>query len=141
MPTVTKANPTLRNVGHSFNGKTVQAYTVDLAVDGTNFAATELGAEGAIQEVYEVLTLRVTPLLISALRSDGSNDGQVFDIYFEGEFPSDDYGYGEQTFAEYLQAELRARTAAGSNDIDLSSATVNAMTGSPFFADDIVADY
>jgi hypothetical protein len=148
-----KVNPTIANIGRSFNGKTVQAFTVDLAVNATDFGATEMGPNGAVQEVLRVLSKNATIVMHSALRSDGSNNGQVFDIYFEGEFPTDTYdGSNSETFAAFLQTEIRTLTTAGIRSaatialsgesanaagIDLSSATVVALTGSPFYADQI----
>lgn len=148
---VVKINPTIVNRGRSFNGKTVQAYTVDLNVDATDFADTEMGPNGAFQEVMEVLTTNATVIMHSALRSDGSNDGQVFDVYFEGEFPEDTYdGSNSETFADFLQSKIRELTSAGARTADtievsgesantsgedLSSATVVEMDGSPFYAD------
>ena len=152
MVTQPKANPTLTNIGRSFNGKTVRAYTVDLAVNGTDFSDTELGPNGAFQEVLRTITARSTVIMYSALRADGdSNDGQVFDVYIEGDFPTDTYdGTNSETFAAYLQSEIRLLTEAGirtaadiaasgesanAAGIDLSSATVTEMDGSPFLAD------
>ena len=70
---------------------------------------------------------------MTKLRSDGVNAGQVFDVIYEGEFGTDTYdGSNSETFAAYLQTELRLLTAAGSNDINLSSATVVAGTAVNF---------
>ena len=129
----TKVNPTKANTVDHFNGKTVTAITVDFAVDGTNFSSTEMGALGAVQEAINTLSNQATPIIITKLRTDGSNAGQVFDIVYEGEFGTDTYdGTNSETFAAYLQTELRLLTAAGSNDIDLSSATVVAGTAVNF---------
>jgi hypothetical protein len=129
----TKVNPTKANTVDHFNGKTVTAITVDLAVDGTDFSDTEMGPLGAVQEAINTLSNQATPIIITKLRSDGSNAGQVFDIVYEGEFGTDTYdGSNSETFAAYLQTELRLLTASGSNDIDLSSATVVAGTAVNF---------
>ena len=129
----TKVNPTKANTVDHFNGKTVTAITVDFAVNGTNFSSTEMGALGAVQEAINTLSNQATPIIITKLRTDGSNAGQVFDIVYEGEFGTDTYdGTNSETFAAYLQTELRLLTAAGSNDIDLSSATVVAGTAVNF---------
>ena len=129
----TKVNPTKANTVDHFNGKTVTAITVDLAVDGTNFSSTEMGPLGAVQEAINTLSNQATPIIITKLRTDGSNAGQVFDIVYEGEFGTDTYdGTNSETFAAYLQTELRLLTASGSNDIDLSSATVVAGTAVNF---------
>ena len=129
----TKVNPTKANTVDHFNGKTVTAITVDLAVNGTDFSDTEMGPLGAVQEAINTLSNQATPIIITKLRSDGSNAGQVFDIVYEGEFGTDTYdGTNSETFAAYLQTELRLLTASGSNDIDLSSATVVAGTAVNF---------
>ena len=129
----TKVNPTKANTVDHFNGKTVTAVTVDLAVDGTDFSDTEMGALGAVQEAILTLSNQATPIIMTKLRSDGSNDGRVFDVIYEGEFGTDTYdGSNSETFADYLQTELRLLTAAGSNDINLSSATVVAGTAVNF---------
>jgi len=129
----TKVNPTKANTVDHFNGKTVTAVTVDFAVDGTDFSDTEMGALGAVQEAILTLSNQATPIIMTKLRTDGSNAGQVFDVIYEGEFGTDTYdGSNSETFAAYLQTELRLLTAAGSNDIDLSSATVVAGTAVNF---------
>ena len=129
----TKVNPTKANTVDHFNGKTVTAVTVDFAVNGTDFSDTEMGALGAVQEAILTLSNQATPIIMTKLRSDGSNDGQVFDVIYEGEFGTDTYdGSNSETFADYLQTELRLLTAAGSNDINLSSATVVAGTAVNF---------
>ena len=129
----TKVNPTKANTVDHFNGKTVTAVTVDFAVDGTNFSSTEMGALGAVQEAILTLSNQATPIIITKLRSDGSNAGQVFDVIYEGEFGTDTYdGTNSETFAAYLQTELRLLTAAGSNDINLNAATVVAGTAVNF---------
>ena len=129
----TKVNPTKANTVDHFNGKTVTAVTVDFAVDGTNFSSTEMGALGAVQEAILTLSNQATPIIMTKLRSDGSNAGQVFDVIYEGEFGTDTYdGTNSETFAAYLQTELRLLTAAGSNDINLNAATVVAGTAVNF---------
>jgi hypothetical protein len=132
---ITKVNPTLANVSRTFNGRTIMGFTVDLAVNGTNFASTEMGPTGAVQEVLAVLSRSVTIIGMSELRSDGSNAGQVFDILIEGEYGTDKYdGTNSQTLAAHLADELDALTSAGVGNVNLSSATVVAMTGFPYFA-------
>lgn len=143
-----KVNPTLPNESRHFNGKSITAVTIDLAVNGTNFGTTEMGPNGAFQDVMRSITRYATPIIVSALRTDGSNPGQVFDVYFEGEFGTDTYdGTTSESFADFLQSEIRLLTEAGKRDaatiavtgesanaagVDLSSATVVATTGSPF---------
>lgn len=135
MSGITKVNPTLANVSRTFNGRTIMGFTIDLAVNGTNFATTEMGPTGAVQEVLSVLSRSVTIIGMSELRSDGSNAGQVFDILVEGEYGTDTYdGTNSQTLAGHLADELDALTSAGVGNVNLSSATVAAMTGFPYFA-------
>ena len=125
----TKVNPTKANTVDHFNGKTVTAITVDFAVNGTDFSSTEMGAGGAVQAALKTLTQMATPIIITKLRSDGSNDGQVFDMIFEGAFGTDTYdGTNSETLAAYLQSELRLLTSVGAGPVNLSSGTV--VTGS-----------
>jgi len=129
----TKINPTKLNTTDHLSGKTITAVTVDFAVNGTDFADTEMGPLGAVQAAIATMTQEATPIIITALRSDGSNDGQVFDMVFEGEFGTDTYdGSNSEAFAAYLQTVVRLLDAAGSNDIDLSNATVVAATAASF---------
>ena len=143
-----KRNPTLSNTTNHFSGKTITAVTLDLAVNGTNFASTELGPNGAVQQVIAAMSKEATPIVITKLRSDGSNDGQVMDFIYEGEFGTDTYdGTNSETFAAYLQTEIRLLTAAGARTAatiaesgeganvagaNLSSATVVAATAASF---------
>ena len=82
MATLTRVNPTKANTTDHLSGKTITAVTVDFAVNGTNFSSTEMGAEGAVQAAIRALTQIATPIIITKLRSDGANDGQVFDMIF-----------------------------------------------------------
>lgn len=133
---ITKANPTLANVSRSFNGKTMTMLTIDLAVNATNFASTEMGPTGAVQAVLSVIERNLTLLGMSALRSDGVNAGQVFDVLVEGDFPTDNYDgtAGTETLAAYVQANIQALTSVGVGSVNLSSATVTAGTGFPYAA-------
>lgn len=133
---ITKANPTLANVSRSFNGKTMTMLTIDLAVNATNFASTEMGPTGAVQAVLFVIERNLTLLGMSALRSDGVNPGQVFDVLVEGDFPTDNYDgtAGTETLAAYVQANIQALTSVGVGSVNLSSATVTAGTGFPYAA-------
>ena len=129
----TKVNPTKANTTDHLSGKTITAVTVDFAVNGTNFASTEMGPLGAVQLAIANLSQIGTPLIITKLRSDGSNDGQVFDIIWEGEFGTDTYdGTNSETLAAYLQTELRLLTSVGAGPVNLSSATVVAATAASF---------
>ena len=143
-----KRNPTLSNDTNHFSGKTITAVTLDLAVNGTDFSSTELGPNGAIQEVIATMSKEATPIIVTKLRSDGSNAGQVMDFIYEGEFGTGTYdGTNSETFAAYLQTEVRLLTAAGARDAqtvqesgeganvsgeNLSSATVVAATAASF---------
>ena len=133
---ITKANPTLANTSRSFNGKTLTMLTVDLAVNATNFSTTEMGPTGAVQAVLYVIERNLTLLGMSALRSDGVNAGQVFDVLVEGDFPTDNYdgSAGTETLAAYIQANIQALTSVGVGAVNLSSATVTAATGFPYAA-------
>jgi len=129
----TKINPTKANTTDHLSGKTITAVTVDFAVNGTDFSDTEMGPLGAVQLAIATMTQEATPIIITKLRSDGANDGQVFDMVFEGEFGTDTYdGTNSEAFAAYLQTVVRLLDAAGSNDIDLSNATVVAATAASF---------
>ena len=127
MASLTRVNPTKANTTDHLSGKTITAVTVDFAVNGTNFSSTEMGAEGAVQAAIRALTQIATPIIITKLRSDGANDGQVFDMIFEGSFGEDTYdGSNSETFAAFLQTELRLLTSVGAGPVNLSSATVGA---------------
>ena len=129
----TKVNPTKANTTDHLSGKTITAVTVDFAVNGTNFATTEMGPLGAVQLAIANLSQIGTPLIITKLRSDGANDGQVFDIIWEGEFGTDTYdGTNSETLAAYLQTELRLLTSVGAGPVNLNSATVVAATAASF---------
>ena len=129
----TKVNPTKANTTDHLSGKTITAVTVDFAVNGTDFSDTEMGPLGAVQLAIANLSQIGTPLIITKLRSDGSNDGQVFDIIWEGEFGTDTYdGTNSETLAAYLQTELRLLTSVGAGPVNLNSATVVAATAASF---------
>ena len=129
----TKVNPTKANTTDHLSGKTITAVTVDFAVNGTNFASTEMGPLGAVQLAIANLSQIGTPLIITKLRSDGANAGQVFDIIWEGEFGTDTYdGTNSETLAAYLQTELRLLTSVGAGPVNLNSATVVVATAASF---------
>ena len=129
----TKVNPTKANTTDHLSGKTITAVTVDFAVNGTDFSATEMGPLGAVQLAIATMTQEATPIIITQLRSDGANDGQVFDMVFEGEFGTDTYdGTNSETLAAYLQTVLRLLTSVGAGSVNLSSATVVAATAASF---------
>ena len=124
-------NPILRDVSRSFNGKTVRQYEVDFKED----VRGSLGPDGALRRSFDVLAERATPIMISETYSDG----EKIKVFFEGDFPTDDYGNGEESFADYLQAQLQGLGEV--DGVDLSSTTVAEATGSPYFADRVEAEY
>lgn len=130
------ANAGASNKARHFNGKTLAAFEIDLAVNATDFSATELAADGAFKEVLQVIAETATIVGVSALRADGgANAGQVFTVLIEGDFGTDTYdGQNSETFAADLEDRIQARTAAGANNINLGSATVAALTGFPLAA-------
>ena len=129
----TKINPTKANTTDHLSGKTITAVTVDFAVNSTDFSSTEMGPLGAVQLAIATMTQEATPIIITKLRSDGANDGQVFDMVFEGEFGTDTYdGTNSEAFAAYLQTVLRLLTSVGAGSVNLSSATVVAATAASF---------
>ena len=133
MAGVVKVNPTLSNTTNHFSGKTITAVTVDFAVNGTDFTATEMGALGGVQAAISTLTKEAFPIIMTQIRSDGSNDGQVFDMIFEGDFGTQKYdGSNSETFAAYLQTELRLLTSVGVGSVNLNGATVVAATAASF---------
>lgn len=122
----------------SYVGKTITGITIDYGVNGTDFSsAAETGAGGAHTLIVQKLQQYGTIAMMSALRSDGSNDGQIFDVFYEGEFGTDTYdGSTSQAFHAFVQAEIRAETSIGAGSVNLSSAAVTAMSGSPWKAED-----
>lgn len=136
MAGITKTNPTLPNTSRSFNGKTMMGFTIDFAVNATDFSATEMGALGAVQVVLSKVAETATIIGHSALRADGgANAGQLFDVYIEGNFGTDTYdGTNSETFAADLEDRIQALTSVGVGSVNLSSATVTALTGFPLYA-------
>jgi len=141
MPTVTKVNPILRNESRSFNGKSVTAMTInaknggDTAVD----ISGSLGPDGAVQEILQAVTERATLVLVSKVYN-GDGTGDQMDVFVEGEFPEDTYdGTNSETFATYVASVIQALNNV--DGIDISGTTVTEDGASPFFADDVVADY
>lgn len=125
--------------GRTFTGATLNCFTIDLAVNATNFASTEMGPNGAVQEVLQVITGQFTVVGMSALRADGGgNAGQIFDVLIEQEYGTDTYdGTNSETLAAHLEDLIQARTAAGVGPVDLSSATVAVKDGFPMFANHV----
>ena len=72
----------------------------------------------------------------SALRADsGANAGQIMTVLIEGDFGTDTYdGTNSETFAAHLEDLIQALTSVGAGSVNLSSATVTAVTGFPLAA-------
>jgi len=130
-------NPQLRDVSRSFNGKTVRQLEVDFKAD----VSGSLGPDGALRRSLDVLALRATPIMISKTYNNGSTDNAALYVFFEGDFPDDDYnGTGSDvSFATFLETELQALGTV--DGVNLSGTTVEEEMFSPFFADDVEADY
>jgi hypothetical protein len=115
---VTKINPVYDiTLPRSFNGKTVQVVTVTFAAT----VAASTAPEGVLDKVIKTLSLRATPIMISDVAG-----GTVMSVFYEGEFPTDDYN-GDNTpttFAAQLEADIQALGTVDS--IDISGATVAA---------------
>ena len=151
MATQVKVNPTLTNASRSFNGKDLNGFTIDLGVNATNFGSTEMGPNGAVQQVLAQIARNTTIVGYSALRADaGANAGQLIDVYVEGKFGTDTYdGTNSETLAAHLEDLIQALTTAGARTaatiavsgessntggVDLSTASVTAITGFPLIA-------
>ena len=130
-------NPILRDVSRSFNGKTVREYEVDFTVD----VSGSLGPDGALRRSFDVLAERATPIMISGTYSNGDTDNAALYVFFEGDFPEDDYNDDGTpvTFAAYLQAQLQGLGTV--DGVDLSSTTVVEEMSSPYFADRVEEGY
>jgi len=139
MAGITQVNPVkatgLTNRSRSYLGKTIMAFDIDYAVNGTDFDSTENGPTGAHQLILEQLQQTMNIVGLSALRSDGSNNGQVYTIMVEGDFGTDTYdGTNSETLAAHLEDVIQANTSIGVGSVDLSSATVAAVAGFPMYA-------
>jgi hypothetical protein len=129
------ANAGHRDIARNGLTKALAAFDIDLAVNGTNFASTELGATGAVKAVLNRVATMGTIVGYSALRSDGSNAGQVMTVLIEGDFGTDTYdGSNSETFAAHLEDLIQALTSVGAGSVNLSSATVTAVAGFPLAA-------
>lgn len=129
-------NVNFDNTAEAFLGKTIAAFDIDLAVNGTNFGTTESGADGAMRVVLDTISTMCTITGHSALRADGdTNAGQIFTILVEGDFGTDTYdGTNSETFAAHLEDLIQANTSVGAGPVNLSSATVTAVSGFPMAA-------
>jgi hypothetical protein len=130
------ANAGHRNVARNGLTKALAAFDIDFAVNATNFASTELGAAGAVKDVLNTIATLATVVGYSAIRADaGANAGQVITVLVEGDFGTDEYdGSNAETFAAHLEDLIQAKTSAGTGPVNLSSATVTAVTGFPLAA-------
>ena len=130
------ANAGHRDIARNGLTKALAAFDIDLAVNGTNFASTELGANGAVKAVLNRVATMGTIVGYSALRADsGSNAGQIMTVLIEGDFGTDTYdGSNSETFAAHLEDLIQAKTSVGVGAVNLSSATVTAVTGFPLAA-------
>ena len=140
MATQTKVNPELANTARSFLGKTLDMYTVDFAVNATNFGSTEMGPNECVQIALRTISTMATIVAHSALRADGGgNAGQLIDVYIEGDFGTDTYdGTNSETMAAHLEDLVQGLGATvGANSIDLTSATVTRGTGFPLLANHV----
>ena len=129
------ANAGHRDIARNGLTKALAAFDIDLAVNGTNFASTELGANGAVKAVLNRVATMGTIVGYSALRTDGANAGQVMTVLIEGDFGTDTYdGTNSETFAAHLEDLIQALTSVGAGSVNLSSSTVTAVTGFPLAA-------
>ena len=136
----TKVNPELANTARSFLGKTLDMYTIDFAVNATNFGSTEMGPGECVQLALSTVSTMATIVAHSALRADGGgNAGQLIDVYLEGDFGTDTYdGTNSETLAAHLEDLIQGLGAtAGTNSINLTSATVTRGTGFPLLANHV----
>ena len=136
----TKVNPELANTARSFLGKNLDMYTVDFAVNATNFGSTEMGPNECVQIVLSTISTMATIVAHSALRADGgANAGQLIDVYIEGDFGTDTYdGTNSETLAVHLEDLVQGLGATvGANSINLTSATVVRGTGFPLLANHV----
>ena len=133
MAEVTKVNPVIDATrGRTFTGATLNCFTVDI-VAATNLATANMGPEGAYQAILTALSRSATVVGVSALRTNGSGDGRMFDVLVEGEFGTDTYdGTNSETFAVHLEDVVQALGTV--NSVSLASATVVVKAGFPMFA-------
>jgi hypothetical protein len=135
------ANAGHRDVARNGLTKALAAFNIDFAVNGTNFASTELGAAGAVKDVLNTIATLATVVGYSAIRADAeANAGQVITVLVEGDFGTDTYDRTQfsagtaESFAAHLEDLIQAKTSVGTGSVNLSSATVTAITGFPLAA-------
>jgi hypothetical protein len=135
MAGITKINPVISATrGRAFSGATVNCFTVDI-VAATNLATANMGPSGAFQAILTALSRNCTITGVSALRTNGSGDGRMFDVLVEGEYGTDTYdGTNSETFAVHLEDVVQALGTV--NSVNLGSATVVVKAGFPMFANE-----
>lgn len=135
MPAIEKVNPRLRNIGRSFNGKTVQQFSVDLGAD----ASAELGPGEAVEAVLRAFQQRATIIMHSALQ----NSNTEMTIFIEGNYPRDFFdGENAELLSVYLTSEIVALgNSYGPNNFDMTAVTVTASADGVYFADDVAVNY
>jgi hypothetical protein len=133
MAVVTKVNPTIDSTrGRAFLGKTIDKYTVDI-VAATDLSVANMGPDGAFQAMISAMSRITTIVGVSALRTNGSGAGRMFDVMIEGDFGTDTYdGTNSETLAAHLEDEVQGLGTV--NSVNLGSATVVRATGYPLFA-------
>lgn len=135
MAAITKSNPVIVSTrGRAFTGKTLNKFTVDI-VAAVDLASANMGPGGAFQAITRAIAQNVTIVGHSALRTNGSGNGRMFDVLVEGEFGTDTYdGTNSETLAAHLEDVIQGLGTV--NSVDLSSATVTAATGYPMYANE-----
>lgn len=133
MPSITKANPVISATrGRAFAGATLNCFTIDI-VAAVNLATANMGPDGAFQAMLTALSRNGTIVGHSALRTNGSGVGRMFDVLIEGEYGTDTYdGSNSETFAAHLEDLIQGLGTV--NSVDLSSATVAVKDGFPMYA-------
>jgi len=85
--------------------------------------------------MLNAIAQNVTIVGHSALRTNGSGDGRMFDVLVEGEFGTDTYdGTNSETLAAHLEDVIQGLGTV--NSVNLGSATVTAATGYPMYANE-----
>ena len=133
MAAVTKTNPIIDSTrGRTFTGATLNCFTVDI-VAATNLATANMGPDGAYQAILTALSLNSTIVGVSALRTNGSGVGRMFDVLIEGEYGTDEYdGTNSETLAVHLEDVVQGLGTV--NSVSLAAATVVVKAGFPMFA-------
>ena len=121
MASITRTNPATFGTDVNFLGKTLTH--LDIAFGAAVNA--KLGPASAVAKTFEALAgAGVNVVIIGPLHNTNAN----LSVAVEGEFGTDTYdGTNSETFAAYLQTELRLLTSVGAGSVNLSSATVGAQ--------------